>query len=394
MGAAPTATSGGPAVPGAAPVTLFYSYAHEDEPLRDELQGHLMILERRGVIRSWHDRAIVPGHDWSREIDEHLRQADLVLLLLSKDFIASDYIMGTELAVAMQRQQSGEATVVPILLRPVDLQPEDAADLPFVNLLQPQGLPRDLKPVTTWPNRDEAWTNVASGLRATVNAIRAKRPTAPEEPPPVVPTAPKAPPAVLSPAPTLTVPPVFAPMAVVPEPAADASPSPLLERVLEDVTRQIGQAQAAKGGAAPDAAAVRQQALRLIDAPEPHHVLWVDDHPENNAYEIATLAKLQIEVETVRSTDDALARLAAPEGTPYDLVISDWSRSAEAPLAGLRLLAAMRQRDHRQPVIYYHGTFGGVARTALAASARAAGAHGEAVLPAELMALVLGALQA
>ena len=54
----------------------------------------LAILERRGVIRSWHDRAIVPGHDWSREIDSHLRQADLVLLLISKDFIASDYIEG------------------------------------------------------------------------------------------------------------------------------------------------------------------------------------------------------------------------------------------------------------------------------------------------------------
>jgi CheY-like chemotaxis protein len=380
---APLATGAATPAAGAAPVTLFYSYAHEDEPLRDELQGHLMILERRGVIRSWHDRAIVPGHDWSREIDEHLRRADLVLLLVSKDFIASDYIMGTELAVAMQRQQSGEATVVPILLRPVDLQPEDAADMPFVNLLQPQGLPRDLKPVTTWPTRDEAWTNVASGLRATVNAIRARRPAPPKAPPPVAP-----------PAPTVTLPPVFSPLAVAPETAVEAPPSALLERVLDDVTRQIGQAQSAKGGAAPDAGVLRAQALRLIDAPEPHRVLWVDDHPENNVYEIAALAKLQIEVETVRATDEALARLGAPEGTPYDLVISDWSRSAETPLAGLRLLAAMRQRGHRQPVVYYHGTFGNVARAALAASARAAGAHGEAVLPAELLALVLGAMQA
>jgi hypothetical protein len=78
------------------PVTLFYSYAHEDEPLRDELQDHLAILERRGVIRSWHDRAIVPGHDWSQEIDQHLREADLVLLLISKDFIASDSVVQTQ----------------------------------------------------------------------------------------------------------------------------------------------------------------------------------------------------------------------------------------------------------------------------------------------------------
>jgi hypothetical protein len=161
------------------PVTLFYSYAHEDEPLRDELQDHLMILERRGVVRSWHDRGIVPGHDWSREIDEHLRTADVVLLLISKDFIASDYIMGAELHLAMERQSRGDAVVIPILLRQVDLQPEDAADMPFVNLLKPQGLPKDLKPVTSWPNRDEAWTNVASGLRATVKEIHARRPARP-----------------------------------------------------------------------------------------------------------------------------------------------------------------------------------------------------------------------
>ena len=155
------------------PVTLFYSYAHEDEALREELQDHLMILERRRVIRSWHDRAIVPGSDWNKEIDEHLRAADLILLLISKDFIASDYIWGAELEIAMQRHRDGDAVVVPVRLRAVDLQPEDAADIPFLAL---QGLPRDLLPVMSWPSRDEAWTNVASGLRARVNEIRARRP--------------------------------------------------------------------------------------------------------------------------------------------------------------------------------------------------------------------------
>ena len=80
----------------AAPVTLFYSYAHEDEALRDELQGHLKLLERRGLLAPWHDRRIVPGADWSGAIDGYLRNAELVLLLVSKDFIASDYIMGTD----------------------------------------------------------------------------------------------------------------------------------------------------------------------------------------------------------------------------------------------------------------------------------------------------------
>ena len=160
------------------PVTVFYSYAHEDEPLRDDLQDHLKILERRGLLAPWHDRRIVPGDSWDRRIDEHLRQAELILLLVSKSFIGSDYIFGTELDVAMQRHRAAQATVVPIIVRSVDLDPEDADALPFLAL---QGLPTDLRPVTSWPNVDEAWTDVARGLRATVKSIierRAARPAA------------------------------------------------------------------------------------------------------------------------------------------------------------------------------------------------------------------------
>lgn len=345
-------------------MTLFYSYAHEDEPLRDELQDHLMILERRGVVRSWHDRAIVPGHDWSREIHEQLRTADVVLLLISKDFIASDYIMGAELHLAMERQRKGDAVVIPILLRQVDMQPEDAADMPFVNLLKPQGLPKDLKPVTSWPNRDEAWTNVASGLRATVNEIRARRPASRSDSRDIVATG-----------------------------SVSPIESPLLAHVVDDFTHRIGQANAAKGGAALDEGEVRRQARRLIDLPESKRVLWVDDRPENNTAEVRALAKLQIEVAAVRSTDEALARLSEiSDHGVFNLVISDWGRSAEGPLAGLRFLAAMHLRSHPQPVVFYHGTVGAMQRAALAASARAAGAFGEAVLPDELMRLVLAAL--
>jgi CheY-like chemotaxis protein len=361
-----TPTSDAAPAPDRMPVTLFYSYAHEDEGLRDELQGHLMILERRGVIRSWHDRAIAAGRDWSHEIDQHLRTADLVLLLISKDFIASDYIFGVELDVAMQRQRSGDAVIVPILLRDVDLQPEDADGLPFVGLLKSQGLPRDLKPVTSWSNRDEAWTNVARGLRETVRDIRERRASEISET------------RAIEPAPAST-------------PRTDG---PLLARVADDFTQHIAQANAARGGATVDAAELRRQATRLIDMPELKRVLWVDDHPEKNVSEAAALAKLQIEVTAVRSTDEALARMedAATNGERFDLVISDWGRPAEGPLAGLRMLQAMRARDRAQPVVFYHGTFGATERAALAASARAAGAFGEAVQPTELMRLVMTAL--
>ena len=153
---------------GPAPVRLFYSYAHEDEKLRAELERHLKILQHRGLIQPWHDRAIVPGALWDAEIAQQLLQADLVLLLLSSYFMGSDYILGVELKTALRRAAEGSATVVPILLRPLDLDGLDSADLPMAPLLQRQGLPRDLKAVTSWRQREEAWVNVPKGLRATV----------------------------------------------------------------------------------------------------------------------------------------------------------------------------------------------------------------------------------
>ena len=179
-------------------VRLFYSYAHEDEDLRNELQGHLKILERRKLIAPWHDRRIVPGRAWDAEIDRYLREAELVLLLVSADFIASDYIMGQELATAMAQHDAGSSTVVPVILRPVDLQPEDVDIAPFLKL---QGLPPDLKPVTSWPQRDEAWVLVAKGLRKTVAQIRAKRPAAD----PFAPPAPTVPATIIRPRPRVFI---------------------------------------------------------------------------------------------------------------------------------------------------------------------------------------------
>ena len=149
---------------GPAPVRLFYSYAHEDEKLRAELERHLKILQHRGLIQPWHDRAIVPGALWDAEIAQQLLQADLVLLLLSSYFMGSDYILGVELKTALRRAAEGSATVVPILLRPLDLDGLDGDDLPMAPLLQRQGLPRDLKAVTSWRQREEAWVNVSKAV--------------------------------------------------------------------------------------------------------------------------------------------------------------------------------------------------------------------------------------
>jgi CheY-like chemotaxis protein len=354
------------------PVSLFYSYAHEDERLRDELDGHLKILERRGLVAPWHDRQIKPGENWHAQIDQELQMADLVLLLVSTDFINSDYIFGTELTVAMQRHAAGFATVVPIIVRAVNIEPEDADAFPFMKL---QALPADLRAVTSWPNRDEAWTNVAKGLRATVKAIHEKKAA----------SATAAPPkrgATRSLAPAPQPPRVVAP--------ADPNDS-VLTQVLDGFATQMREANQHRGGRAMDEAAMRTQAMGLIDEPDQKRVLWVDDQPEGNRYEIAALAKLQIEVVTVTSTGAALEAIERdPDG--FDLVISDWSRPWDGPGAGMRLLSKIRRPGTALPLVFYHGEFGAAARAARAQQAVAAGALGEAVYPAELIALVLKGL--
>jgi hypothetical protein len=141
----------------AAPQTVFISYAHKDEMLCNELKKHLSLMQRKGVIATWYDRQIMPGSDWSQDIDRHLNTASLVLLLISSDFLASDFCYTIELQHALNRHKRGEAYVVPIILRPVDW-----AEAPFAHL---QCLPRDAKPVTEWEDQDIAFSEIASDIR-------------------------------------------------------------------------------------------------------------------------------------------------------------------------------------------------------------------------------------
>jgi hypothetical protein len=95
---------------------VFFSYAHEDEELRNELAKHLKLLERQKVIKGWHDRQITAGEEWKNSIDDHLEAADIILLLISSDFMASDYCYDVELARAMERHALKEARVIPVIL--------------------------------------------------------------------------------------------------------------------------------------------------------------------------------------------------------------------------------------------------------------------------------------
>ena len=141
-------------------IEVFYSYSHRDRELRDELERHLSILKRSGFIRVWHDREIDAGTEWAGQIHEHLNRADVILLLISADFLASDYCYDVEMRRAIERHDAGEAIVIPIILRSVDW-----SDAPFARL---QCLPADARPVTSWGNRDEAFRNVAEGIRRAI----------------------------------------------------------------------------------------------------------------------------------------------------------------------------------------------------------------------------------
>jgi internalin A len=143
--------------------SLFFSYSHKDEGLRDELETHLKLLQRQRIISTWYDRKILAGSEWDREIDNRLERADIILLLISADFIASDYCWDREVKRALERHNTKKAIVVPVVLRSCDWK-----GAPFGKL---QGLPTGMKAVTAWPDRDAAWTDVATGIRARVEGL-------------------------------------------------------------------------------------------------------------------------------------------------------------------------------------------------------------------------------
>jgi hypothetical protein len=145
------------------PIELFYCYSHRDEELRNELENHLAMLKREGVIGGWHDRRIGAGKEWEGEISTHLEGSRLILLLVSSDFLASDYCYDVEMKTAMEMHEAKIARVIPIILRPVDW-----STAPFRKL---QPLPTDGKPVTSWPNRDEAFLGIAKGIRAAAEEL-------------------------------------------------------------------------------------------------------------------------------------------------------------------------------------------------------------------------------
>jgi len=136
---------------------IFISYSHSDHKLKEQLVNHLRPLERENLIEVWEDQQIPPGDDWDKTIAKRLDQADIILPLVSIDFINSKYCYDVEMGRALIRQEAGKAKVVPVILRSCLWQKSPLGQL--------KALPTDGKAVTTWPDVDAALTVVADGIR-------------------------------------------------------------------------------------------------------------------------------------------------------------------------------------------------------------------------------------
>jgi hypothetical protein len=145
-------------------VNIFFCYAREDEEFLNKLKKYLQPLQRQGLINFWYDGDILPGSEWENEIANNLNNAQIILLLVSADFLNSEFIYGVEMKRAIERSRRGDALVIPIILRP--------AQWTSTILGRFQALPKDAKPVTTWTNQEEAFLDIVRGIRKALKSLR------------------------------------------------------------------------------------------------------------------------------------------------------------------------------------------------------------------------------
>ncbi|AKM85908.1 toll/interleukin-1 receptor domain-containing protein [Enterobacter ludwigii] len=148
--------------------TLVFSYSHADEALRNELEKHLSPLKRAGKITTWHDRRIVPGQEFERQIDQYFSEADIILLLISSDFIASDYCYEVEMTNALARHKRGEAVVIPVILRECAWHQLEFGSIMAATI--------DGKPITKFASHDEGYVQVVDAVSRAIAAMEARKP--------------------------------------------------------------------------------------------------------------------------------------------------------------------------------------------------------------------------
>lgn len=149
------------------PLRVFVSYCHQDELYLGELEKHLTTLKRENLISTWHDRKIVPGQEWEKAIDGALQDSDVYVFLVSPDFVASEYCIEKEVSVALSKHNTGQAIVIPIVVRPVDWLSTPLGKI--------QALPKDANPISVWGDKDQAWLEVVRGIRLAISDLGRQR---------------------------------------------------------------------------------------------------------------------------------------------------------------------------------------------------------------------------
>lgn len=145
---------------------VFISYAHKDEDIKNELDNHLIGLKRSEKIEVWNDRKIIPGEEWDDTIIGELRAADIIILLISVNFLNSKYIWEKELTVAMERHKNKTARVIPIIARSCDF-----SDMSFAGI---QALPKNATPINSFTDGalDQVYTEIAKSIRTVVDYMQ------------------------------------------------------------------------------------------------------------------------------------------------------------------------------------------------------------------------------
>ncbi len=155
------------------PFHVFLSFAHEDRTFRDDLDKHLTVLQRLGLIDDWHRQEIAPGDDWQKVMAERLNQADIILLFITPDYLTSNYCYDVQMPHAMKKHEAGEARVIPLYLRPIPLY-DPSLDLPFTKL---QRLPKEGDQAISElkeKNRDSALAEMVTDIKQAIEDFAAK----------------------------------------------------------------------------------------------------------------------------------------------------------------------------------------------------------------------------
>ncbi|RML69891.1 Toll-interleukin receptor [Pseudomonas syringae pv. syringae] len=141
-------------------VKVFVSYSHLDKSYLDSFERCLSNMRRHNEISTWTDKDVTAGEEWRNKIERNLEEAEIIILLISPDFMHSGYCYDVEMGKALQHHREKKAKVIPVYIRATDVKGSIIAEL--------QGLPEDRRPINQWDDKDGAWKNVVEGLRLSI----------------------------------------------------------------------------------------------------------------------------------------------------------------------------------------------------------------------------------